>query len=429
MCGRSRARAEDRRPRRCRVSLSSPLRADGVALACAEKNGRIRRDWPPVNGFQPTSARRRFRLAALIVAGLCVLAVAAGVFAVSYPGVRAIAITAGAPPGLARIYPGIFDAVLLVACAAAFSLRGLARGYAWLTILVIATAVAAADAAHALTVIPPLRPLEAALAIVPWVLLLVGLTLVYAMARQRRPGRDAAAGAPGHGQAPAAGHAGTPAGMNGGAASGNGATVVPLSALLAGRPPAPAAGARATAADSNRPVPPATLPDTPVPDRPAGPDQARPGSSAPGRVARPEGGRAAPPAGSQSASPEPDQAAATAGGQAAGREPGRAAALPRQGQAPPAAALAAGSARSEAAAADQGQAVASSRGQPVPQADGRRPPGRPPAGATKPAEGTAPPLASAVAGHDEPDDARTGTAPPPPPLPADLSPAPAPPTG
>src|ERR1700678_1774167 len=95
----------------------------------------------PVNGTRSTAARRRLRLVALIVAVICVLALAASAVVLSYPGARDTALTAGVTPKLARIYPGLFDAVLLVACAAALALRGVLRAYAWLAILVVTAAI------------------------------------------------------------------------------------------------------------------------------------------------------------------------------------------------------------------------------------------------------------------------------------------------
>ena len=150
-------------------------------------------------------ARRGFRLAALIAAVVCVLALAAGAFVLSYPGARDTALTAGVSARLARFYPGIFDAVFVVACAAAVTLRGALRGYAWLVTFVIAGAVAAADAVHAMSVILPKRPLEATVAVVPWVVLLVGLTMLYAMGRQALPGRKPAGQASANGSGPATG--------------------------------------------------------------------------------------------------------------------------------------------------------------------------------------------------------------------------------
>ena len=63
----------------------------------------------------PFSAPRRnwpsllLNLAVLVV----VLAMAAATFALSYSGVHAIVLQAGVSPRLARIYPGLFDAVFL----------------------------------------------------------------------------------------------------------------------------------------------------------------------------------------------------------------------------------------------------------------------------------------------------------------------------
>jgi Protein of unknown function (DUF2637) len=150
----------------------------------------------PVNGYRPVLARRGFRLAALIAAAICVLVLAAGAFVLSYPGVRDTALAAGVSAHLARFYPGLFDAVFVVGCAAAVTLRGARRGYAWLTSLVVAGAVAAADAVHAMSVTVPKRPLEGTVAVVPWAVLLIGLTLLYAMARQALPGRRTAVAEP-----------------------------------------------------------------------------------------------------------------------------------------------------------------------------------------------------------------------------------------
>ncbi|MGH3175519.1 MAG: DUF2637 domain-containing protein [Streptosporangiaceae bacterium] len=149
-----------------------------------------------MNGYRPVLARRGFRLAALIAAAICVLVLAAGAFVLSYPGVRDTALAAGVSAHLARFYPGLFDAVFVVGCAAAVTLRGGRRGYAWLTSLVVAGAVAAADAVHAMSVTVPKRPLEGTVAVVPWAVLLIGLALLYAMARQALPGRRTAVAEP-----------------------------------------------------------------------------------------------------------------------------------------------------------------------------------------------------------------------------------------
>src|SRR5215470_19572867 len=197
---------------------------------------------PPVNGNRPLLSRRGFRLTALIAAGVCVLAIAAGAFAFSYPGVRDIALTAGVSPRLAKFYPLLFDAVLIVACIAAVTLRGVLRGYAWLAVLVTIGAIATAETVHILSITVPKRPLEATIAIAPWVVLLTGLSLLDAMIR-RAPSRRTGAAAPvsANGQAPAAGLPDSTAEQPGSA------VVVPLSALLRDSPAAPASQTQAAA--------------------------------------------------------------------------------------------------------------------------------------------------------------------------------------
>jgi Protein of unknown function (DUF2637) len=194
----------------------------------------------PVNGN--VLSRRGFRLTLVIMAGLCVLAVVAGAVALSYPGVRDLALTAGLTPRLARFYPLLFDAVLIVACAAAVTLRGVLRGFAWLAVLVVVGAMATADAVHAMSITVPKRPLEATIAIAPWVVLLTGLTLLDAMFR-RAPGRSTEAVGPvsANGRAPAAGSPESAAGQPAGAGA------VPLSTLFHDSPRASAGRGRAAA--------------------------------------------------------------------------------------------------------------------------------------------------------------------------------------
>jgi Protein of unknown function (DUF2637) len=148
-----------------------------------------------VNVYRPPSTRRGFRLAALVAAVICVLAIAAGAFVLSYTGARDLALTAGVTTDLARVYPWIFDAVLVVAAMAALSLRGAMRGYAWLVILIIIGAIASADVIHATATSLPKHPTEATIAAAPWAVLLLGFTLLYAMVRQVLPSRKAAAAA------------------------------------------------------------------------------------------------------------------------------------------------------------------------------------------------------------------------------------------
>lgn len=144
------------------------------------------------------------RLVNLAVA-VVVLALAAATFVLSYPGLHAIVSQAGVPDRLARIYPGLFDAVFVVACVAAVVLRDArwwARLYAWLVIILVVAVVGAADAVHAMNVTLPHRKLEGVVAATPWVLVLLGFILMLTVLRQSRA--QHAVAAPAAGPAPRA---------------------------------------------------------------------------------------------------------------------------------------------------------------------------------------------------------------------------------
>ncbi|HMH93161.1 MAG TPA: DUF2637 domain-containing protein [Streptosporangiaceae bacterium] len=64
------------------------------------------------------------RAVALTAVSLGVLVLAAAAFVLSYSGIHAVAQQAGISATLARGYPVIFDALLVIACAAVLSLRG-----------------------------------------------------------------------------------------------------------------------------------------------------------------------------------------------------------------------------------------------------------------------------------------------------------------
>ena len=135
------------------------------------------------------------RIIGLIAAAAGVLVLAAAAFVLSYRGVHAVARQAGVAASLARIYPAAIDALIVVAGAAVLSLRGAgiaARCYAWLSLLVLLAAAAGADSLHAAGTHIPHRASEIAAAIIPWVLLLVGFSLLLVMLRHGRP-RGAAA--------------------------------------------------------------------------------------------------------------------------------------------------------------------------------------------------------------------------------------------
>jgi hypothetical protein len=148
------------------------------------------------HGTRPADPHPRLRLVALtaVIAGVVLLAAAA--FVLSYAGIHQLALHAGVTPRLARLYPLIFDAMLVVAGAAALALRGAgwwARSYAWFSLLLLLAAVAAGDAVHATHVAVPIQPIRTAAAVTPWVLLLLAFGLWLVMLRHFRRVRAAAA--------------------------------------------------------------------------------------------------------------------------------------------------------------------------------------------------------------------------------------------
>jgi hypothetical protein len=133
-----------------------------------------------------------------VIVGVLVLAAAA--FVLSYSGIHAIAQQAGISATLARGYPVIFDALLVITCAAVLSLRGagpVSRFYAWLSLLVLLGATAGADALHSTGTVVPHRTAALAAAVIPWILLLIGFGLLLAMLRHFRLHRAAPAAAAG----------------------------------------------------------------------------------------------------------------------------------------------------------------------------------------------------------------------------------------
>jgi hypothetical protein len=156
-------------------------------------------DDPAEGGALSADPHPRLGTAALaaVVTGVVLLAAAAFVF--SYSGIHHIALAAGVAPKLARAYPLIFDAMLVIALAAALALRGggwWTRAFVWLCLLVLLAAVAAADAVHAMGISLPRKQSAAAVAIIPWALVLLAFSLLLAMLRQVRRARSARAARP-----------------------------------------------------------------------------------------------------------------------------------------------------------------------------------------------------------------------------------------
>jgi len=175
-----------------------------------------------------------------VVIAIVVLAVAAGMFVFSYAGVHAIARQGGVSGQLARFYPALFDAVLVIACVAAVTLRDArwwARCWAWLVAIVILGAIGTTDVLHAMSYGLRQRPTEGVVAAAPVAAVLLAFSLFLTMLRQSRQRPSDAA----RGQAPTRGPA------DGGAAEPptapmmvSNVDVIPtLAAGAAARPPAP----------------------------------------------------------------------------------------------------------------------------------------------------------------------------------------------
>jgi len=145
---------------------------------------------------------RLVQLATIVV----VTAVAAATFVLSYDGVHAIALESGVPKDLARFYPPVFDAVLVIACAAVpLRTRWLTRAYTWLVIVVVVGILGALDAVHAMNVTIPRRAAAGTAAVLPWALLLLAFSLWLAIVRHFRGQHAAGAATPAGPERPALG--------------------------------------------------------------------------------------------------------------------------------------------------------------------------------------------------------------------------------
>ncbi|MGH3277885.1 MAG: DUF2637 domain-containing protein, partial [Trebonia sp.] len=120
---------------------------------------------------------------------LVVIAVAGATFVFSYPGVHAIALLGGVSAQLARYYPGLFDAVLVIACVSAVVLRDgrwWARLWAWLVIIIVLGAIGAADVLHAMGYALRHRPTQGIVAAAPVVAVLLAFSLLLTLLRQSK---------------------------------------------------------------------------------------------------------------------------------------------------------------------------------------------------------------------------------------------------
>jgi len=172
-------------------------------------------DYPVTRGARPDDPHLRLRLAALTAVIVGVILVALAAFLFSYTGIHHIALQAGVAPGLARLYPLMFDAMLIITCSAVLATRTAGWGtktYVWVCLLLVVAAVAVGDALYATGVHLTGQPARAAIAVIPWVLLLLGFGIWLVMLRHwrriRMPGAVDGAEAGRAAQADRNGHAG-----------------------------------------------------------------------------------------------------------------------------------------------------------------------------------------------------------------------------
>jgi Protein of unknown function (DUF2637) len=147
------------------------------------------------SGYHAPETRPVLRLLALTAVAIGVLVLAAAAFALSYQGIHLVAREAGVSARLARVYPVIIDAMVVIAGAAVLALRGgglVSRCYAWLSLLVLIAAGAAADVLHATATKLPYKPAAITAAVLPWALVLIGFWLLVAIVRHARLHRTTA---------------------------------------------------------------------------------------------------------------------------------------------------------------------------------------------------------------------------------------------
>jgi Protein of unknown function (DUF2637) len=143
----------------------------------------------PLPASWPAKRRNWSRLLVNVLVALVVIAVAGATFVFSYDGVHAVALLGGVSARLARYYPGLFDAVLVIACVAAVMLRDgqwWARLWAWVVIVVLLAAIGTTDVLHAMNYTLRHRPTEGIVAAAPVVAVLLAFSLLLTLLRQSR---------------------------------------------------------------------------------------------------------------------------------------------------------------------------------------------------------------------------------------------------
>lgn len=125
----------------------------------------------------PPTLLRRLGIA---LAGLAVAALTGVACVLSFDDLRALAVTGGARPDLAYLYPAGFDALLVVTLICVLllrSARALVRAQAAIVLALLIAAAAAIDVGVALGRVFPREQTTVGVALAPWVMLALGLWL------------------------------------------------------------------------------------------------------------------------------------------------------------------------------------------------------------------------------------------------------------
>src|SRR5947208_628600 len=166
------------------------------AAAAQEGQAPLMTDYPVTRGARPGDPHLRLRLAALTAVIIGVILVALAAFLLSYAGIHHIALQAGVAPRLARLYPLMFDAMLIITCSAVLATRTAGWGtkvYVWVCLLLVVGAVAVGDALYATGVHLTGQAARATIAVVPWRLHLLGFGIWLVLLRHWRRLRMAGA--------------------------------------------------------------------------------------------------------------------------------------------------------------------------------------------------------------------------------------------
>ena len=154
----------------------------------ARKSNRQAQDGRAPDGHaQPgQDAGRALRVAALVAIAIGLGALTAASCLLSYDSIRALAGQADVTAMLARVYPFVLDAALVMAGCAVLALRGAglpSRIYGWLCFTVLLAGLAAGAAIHAARIGVPRQPAQITAAVLPFALVMCGFGLLLAVLR------------------------------------------------------------------------------------------------------------------------------------------------------------------------------------------------------------------------------------------------------